>query len=165
MYQNVRKCAEQCYSKEKNRMQCLGFIRSRTAKKCYICNLGANPNNLASNYTEINSNHLVYILKYKKKKPVMYLPLEGDNITGTNVIGNGVSGTLLNAEYTKIQIGKVNEGLHFRNDGRLVLDGMADECINYLEKCTNGLTVALWLKPSHHITSWNSPYNPWSTIH
>ena len=100
MYQNVRKCAEQCYFKEKNEMGCLGFIRSRTAKKCYICNLVANPNKLASNYTEINSNHLVYILKYKKKNPVMYLPLEGDNITGTNVIGNGVTGTLLKAEYT-----------------------------------------------------------------
>ena len=52
----------------------------------------------------------------------------------------------------------MNQGLHVRNDGRLVLDGMADECINYLEKCMDGLTVALWFNPSsmghgtHHVT-------------
>ena len=95
MYQNIRKCAEQCYFKEKNGTGCLGFIRSKTTKTCYICKPVTNSNILASSYTEINNNHLVYILKYKKKNPVMYLPLEGDNITDTTVIGDGIAGTLL----------------------------------------------------------------------
>ena len=75
MYQNIRKCAEQCYFKEKHGNGCLGFIRSKTTEKCYICKPAVNSDILASNYTEINSNHLVYILKSKKKKPVMYLLL------------------------------------------------------------------------------------------
>ena len=145
MYQNIRKCAEQCYFKEKYGNGCLGFIRSKTTKKCYICN----PNILASNYTDINKNHLFYILKYKKKKPVMYLPLDADNITDATVKGDGVTGTLILKGNTQVQDGKVNQGLHVSNSGRLVIDGMADECINHLEKCTNGLTVALWLKPSN----------------
>ena len=37
MYQNIRKCAEQCYFKEQNGSGCLGFIRNKTAKTCYIC--------------------------------------------------------------------------------------------------------------------------------
>ena len=86
----------------------------------------------------------------------MYLPLDGDNITGSTVIGNGVTGTLMLKGNTQVQDGKVNEGLHVRNGGRLVLDGTSDECISHLEKCTNGLSIALWLKPSNlshrHIT-------------
>ena len=133
IYQNVRECAEQCYFKDKNGTGCFGFIRNKTTKNCYICNPTANSNILASNYTEINSNHLVYILKYKKKKPVMYLQLELDNITDTTVKGEGVNGTLPYKPNTQVQAGKVNQGLHVRNGGRLLLLARENECISYLE--------------------------------
>ena len=148
MFQNIRECAEQCYFKEKNETGCLGFIRSKSTKTCYICKPVANLEILASNSTEINNNHFVYILKYKKNKSVMYLPLEGDDIKGSTVIGEGVNGTLVKKENTQVQSGKVNQGLHFRDMGRLLLVADANECINYLEKCTHGLSIALWLKPS-----------------
>ena len=101
---------------------------------------------MASNYTDINNNHLVYILKYKKKNPVMYLPLEGDNITDTTVKGDGVNGTLV--WLGTVQAGKVNQGLHVNHGGRLVLDDTADKCIANLAHCTRGLSIALWIKPS-----------------
>ena len=166
MYQNIRKCAEQCYFKEKNGSGCVGFIRNKTAKTCYICNPVSKSDILASYYTEISNNHLVYILKHKKKKPVMYLPLDGDNITDTTVKGDGVNGTLFHNENTQIQAGKVNQGLHVSNSGRLLLGATANECINYLEKCTKGLSIALWENPSGMGHSgYGPPCSPWSTIH
>ena len=49
---------------------------------------------------------------------------------------------------TQIQAGKVNQGLHVSNSGRFLLGAKANECISYLEKCTKGLSIALWVKPS-----------------
>ena len=68
----------------------------------------------------------------------MDLPLEGDNITDTTVKGDGVNGTLFHNENVQIQAGKVNQGLHVSNSERLLLGATVNECINYLEKCTNG---------------------------
>ena len=100
------------------------------------------------NNTQISENDidLVYILKYKNKEPVMYLPLEGDNITDTTVKGDGINGTLV--WLGTVQAGKVNEGLHFNHGGRLVLDGTVSKCIANLAHCTKGLSIALWVKPS-----------------
>ena len=158
MYQNVRECAEQCYFKEKHEGGCLGFIKYKNKKECSICYPASNSNITVSNYTNINNNHLIYILKYKKKIPVMYLPLDGDNVTGTTVVGDGVTGTLLPfPERTQIQAGKVNQGLYVRNGGKLVLDNTKNACIGNLSVCTNGLSIALWIRPSvlggtRHIT-------------
>ena len=155
-FSNLKECAEQCYYREKDRVGCVAFLKFKSTKECTICNPATISEIISSKNTQINENHVVYILKYKKKKPVMYLPLEGDNITGSTVIGDGVTGTLRHQQYIQVQAGKVNEGLHVRNGGRLVLDGTANACINYLEKCTNGLSIALWFNPSdlrhRHIT-------------
>ena len=103
-----------------------------------------------SNNTHFNEYglDLVYILKYKKKKPVMYLPLEGDNITDTTVKGDGVTGTLILKGNTQVQAGKVNQGLRVKNGGRFVLDGTTNKCISNLTLCTKGLSIALWMEPS-----------------
>ena len=127
----------------------MGFIKNQTENKCYICHPASKSGILASNYTAIDNNHFIYILKSKKKMSVMYLPLEGDNITGTTVIGEGVNGTLKRPLYTQVQAGKVNQGLHVKSAGRFALQGTVNDCINHLEKCTNGLSITLWLKPSN----------------
>ena len=96
-----------------------------------------------SNNTQINEYYVVYILKYKKKKPVMYFPLETDNITVTTVIGAGVNGTPTHPVSTQVQDGKVNQDLHVKHGARMVLDGTANKCIGNLATCTNGLPVSL----------------------
>ena len=148
VYQHIRECAEQCYFKEKSGAGCLGFIKNKTNNNCSICNSASNSDVMVSNNTDINTNHVIYILKYKKKKPVMYLQLEGDNITGTSVIGDGVTGTLIKVENTEIQTGKLYQGLYVKNGGRLVLDNTANKCIGNLAVCTKGLSIALWINPS-----------------
>ena len=146
-FSNFEECVEQCYYREKNGVGCVGFLKYKNTKDCYICN-PANVSEMNSNNTQINENDvdLVYILKYKKKKPVMYLPLEGDNITDTTVKGDGVNGTLV--WLGTVQAGKVKQGLHVNHGGRLVLDDTADKCIANLAHCTRGLSIALWVKPS-----------------
>ena len=79
---------------------------------------------------------------------VMYLPLEGDNITDTTVIGDGITGTLVYKENTEIQAGKLNRGLHVKHGARMVLDGTGNKCIGNLATCTNGLSISLWVNPS-----------------
>ena len=148
MYKNIRECSEQCYFKGKQGSGCLGFVKNKTKNNCYICHPASKSDIMASNYTDINNNHLVYILKYKKNNPVMYLLLEGDNITDTTVKGNGVYGFLIQPIDTQVQTGKVNQGLYVRNSGRLVLANTANECLGDLDLCTKGLSIALWVKPS-----------------
>ena len=148
VYKNIRECSEQCYFKEKHGSGCLGFIKNQTENNCYICNPASKSDIMASNYIVINNNHLVYILKHKKKKPVMYLPLDEDNITDTTVKGDGVYGFLVQPMNTQVQAGKVNEGLYVRNSGRLELADTATECLWHLALCTKGLSIALWVKPS-----------------
>ena len=147
IFSNFEECTEKCYYKEENGVGCVGFLKYKNIKECHICN-PANISEMNSNNTQINENDvdLVYILKYKKKKPVMYLPLEGDNITGTTVKGDGVNGTLV--WLGTVQAGKVNQGLHVNHGGRLVLDSTASKCIANLAHCTRGLSIALWEKPS-----------------
>ena len=157
MYPTIRECAEQCYFKDKSGVGCLGFIKNKTTNICYICDPAPTSDIMVSNIIELNNNHLVYILKYKKKKPVMYLSLDRETVRGTTVKGEGVNGTLIKKENTQIQAGKVNHGLHFRNGGRLVLENTIDKCIQNLAACTNGLSIALWINPSifrnlRHIT-------------
>ena len=149
MFSNIKECAEQCYYKEKNGIGCVGFLKYKNIKECYICN-PANVSEIISTNTQINENDvdLVYILKYKKKKSVMYLPLDRDNITDTTVIGDGVTGTLEWKDSTQVQDGKVNQGLHVKYGARLVLDDTADKCIGNLTVCTKGVSIAFWIKPS-----------------
>ena len=151
MFSNIKECAEQCYYREKNGIGCVGFVTYKNFKEWYICN-PANVSEMNSNNTQINENDvdIVYILKYKKKKPVMYLPLEGDNITDTTVKG-GVSGTLVWPSVPQVQAGKVKEGLHVNYGGRLLLDGTTNECLGNLALCTKGLSIALWVKCSSSI--------------
>ena len=146
-FSKFEECTEQCYDKEENGVGCVGFLKYKNIKECHICN-PANVSEMNSNNTQINENDvdLVYILKYKKKKPVMYLPLEGDNITDTTVKGDGINGTLV--WLGTVQAGKVKQGLHVNHGGRLVLDGTANKCIANLAHCTRGLSIALWVKPS-----------------
>ena len=150
MYQNIRECAEQCYFKEKSGAGCLGFTKNKTNNNCSICNSASNSDIMVSDNTDINTKHVIYILKYKKKKPVMYLQLEGDNITGTSGIGDGVTGTLIKVENTKIQTGKLYQSLYVKNGGRLELDNTANTCFGNLALCTDGLSIALWINPSMH---------------
>ena len=149
VFSNIKECAEQCFYREKNGVWCVAFLKYKNTKECYICN-PANVSERNSNSTQINKNgiDLVYILKYKKKTPVMYLPLEGDTIADTTVIGGGVNGTLMLKGNTQVQAGKVNEGLHVKRGARLVLDDTDDKCIGNLTVCTRGLSIAFWIKPS-----------------
>ena len=78
----------------------------------------------------------------------MYLPLDGGNITGGTVVGDGVTGTLLNIAHTQVQAGKMSQGLHVSNRGRLILDSTANTCISDLRACTDGLSIGLWVNPS-----------------
>ena len=158
-FSNTKECAEQCYYREKNPVGCVAFAVFKNTEECKICNPATISEIRNSNNAQIIDYpvDLVYILKFKKKKPVMYLPLDGDNITGTNVIGDGVNGTLMMAENTRIQAGKVNQGLHIKYGARLVLDNSINKCLENLSICTKGLSIALWIRPSmlggtRHIT-------------
>ena len=64
------------------------------------------------------------------------------------MIGDGVTGTLLNTEHTQVQAGKISQGLHVSNRGRLMLDSTANTCVSDLRACTNGLSISLWVNPS-----------------
>ena len=95
-----------------------------------------------SNNTQINEDQVVYILKYKKNNPVMYFPLEGDNITDTTVKRRWWSLVLLLTQYIfKYRMGKVNQDLHVKHGARMVPDGTANKCIGNLATCTNGLSI------------------------
>ena len=148
-FANTKECAEQCYYREKYGAGCIAFLKFKNTKECRICNPATIAEIKNSTNTQINESDAVYILKYKKKKSVMYLPLDGDNTSGATVIGHGVNGTLHKVENTIIQVGKVNQGLHVSNGGRGFLDNTANVCINRLDLCSNGLSIALWLNPSN----------------
>ena len=92
---------------------------------------------------------LCTFLKYKKKKPVTYLPLDGDTISGTTVTEDGVTGTIHDEAKTQIQTGKVNQGLHVSNGGRFSLSGTTNRCISDLAACADGLSISLWINPSY----------------
>ena len=149
-FPNIKECAEQCYYREKNDGECVAFLKIKNTKECYICDPANISEIMDSNNTQINENNvdLVYILKYKKKKPVVYLSLDRETVRGTTVKGEGVNGTLINKRNTQIQAGKVNQGLHVKNRARLVLQNTANNCIQNLAYCTNGLSIALWINPS-----------------
>ena len=149
-FSNVKECAEQCYYGEKNGVECVAFITFKTTEECNICNPATISEIRNTNNTQISDYpiDLVYILKSKKKKPVMYLPLGGDNITGTSAVEDGVHGTLISNENTQVQAGKVNQGLHVENRGNLVLRNTANKCLGNLSICTNGLAITLWINPS-----------------
>ena len=149
-FSNTKECAEQCYYRGKTRVGCVAFIKIKVTEEYYICNPGTVSRDINSNNTTINENNtnLIYILKIKKKKPTMYLPLEADDIKDTAVIENGITGALIWADHTRIQAGKVNNGLYVIYGGRLVLDNSINKCIGNLTLCTNGLSIALWIKPS-----------------
>ena len=109
-FSNTKECAEQCYYRGKNLVGCVAFVQFKNIEECKICNPATisairNLNNTQNNDYVVD---IIYILKFETKNPVMYLPLDGDNITGTNVIGDGINGTLMMAENTRIQAGKVN---------------------------------------------------------
>ena len=81
-FSSIKECAEQCYYREKNGVGCVAFLKFKNTKECYICNHATISEIMNSTNTHINENHVVYFLKYNKTKPVMYLPLDGCNITG-----------------------------------------------------------------------------------
>ena len=148
-FSNTKECAEQCYYSEKYGGECVAFLKYINSEECHICITGTIAEIMSSTNTKIKGSDAVFILKNEIKKPAMYLPLEGDNITGTTVIGDGVNGTIIHEERIQIQAGKVNQGLHISNGGRLFLDNTANACINHLELCSNGLSIGLWVKPSN----------------
>ena len=152
MHQNIQECAEKCYFPEKCRADCVAFVKDKMIGNCKLCNPANQSEIMNSNKTHINENHIAYILKYNKKKPVMYLPLDVGNILSATVIGDGVNGTLFNHEDTKIQAGKVNQGFHVSNRARVVLDGTAHQCVGNLVACPNGLSIAMWINPSIELT-------------
>ena len=149
-FSNTKECAEQCYYREKNLVGCVAFVKFNNTEECKICNPATTTEIRNSNNTQNNDYviDLLYILRFKAKKPVMYLPLDGDNVTGTTVIGDGITGTIIHDVRTQIQAGKVNQGLHVRNRARLFLDNTANACIGNLAVCTKGLSIALWINPS-----------------
>ena len=149
VYENVKECIEQCYLKERSGADCVALMKDKFIGNCKLCN-PANQSEIMNN-TQINENHVLYILKYKKKKPVMYLPLEGDNITYTTVKGEGINGTLIKKENTEIQTGKVNQGLHVNDRARMILQNTADTCIGNLALCPNGLSISLWINPARNV--------------
>ena len=148
MYQSVKECAEQCYLREMSGIDCVAFLKDKFTGNCKLCNPANQSKIMNSNNTQINEYYVVYILKYKKKKPVMYLPLETDNITGTTVIGEGVNGTFTFPVSTQVLDGKVNQDLHVKHGARMVPDGTANKCIGNLATCTNGLSISLWVNTS-----------------
>ena len=143
-FSNTKECAEQCYYREKNLVECVAFVKFNNTEECKICTISEirNSKNTQNNDYVID---LLYILKFKAKQPVMYLPLDGNNITGTTVIGDGITGTIVHEARTQIQAGKVHQGLHVRNKARLFLDNTANACLGNLSICTNGLSIALWI--------------------
>ena len=149
-FSNTKECAEKCYYREKNLVECVAFVKFNNTEECKICNPATTSEVRNSNNTQNNDYviDLLYILRFKAEKPVMYLPLDGDNITGATVIGDGITGTIIHEVRTQIQAGKVNQGLHLRNRARLFLDNTANTCLGNLSICTNGLSIALWINPS-----------------
>ena len=161
-FRNTKECAEQCYYRMNNRVGCVAFIKIKVTEECYICNAGTVSPDINPNNTKISANKtdLIYVSKYKKKKPVIYLPLDANGIEGTTVIdlGNGITGTLIGTDKTGIQAGKVNRGLYVVDGGRKVVDKSINKCVGNLAVCTNGLSIAfmdkafitVWFRKAHH---------------
>ena len=142
----IKECAEHCYNKEKKKEGCTGFILNTGSRGCSVCKPPSLLNISSSTSTPIRDNQVVYLMK-RNKKPDVYFPLEPENITGTVVAGDGMSGTLLLGGRTSAQMGKVGQGLHVQNGGQVALTGSGNECFLNIASCPdNSLTIMMWTK-------------------
>ena len=139
----IKECAEQCYFKEKTDGGCVGFLTRMGNKNCILCRPADTAEITSSNLTQINDGDEIYLMR-RNEKPDIYLPLEPENITGTTIMVDGVSGTL-SPSNVLAQTGKVNQGLHVNNGGEIVL---SNDCLNNMATCGNALTFMMWINPS-----------------
>ena len=156
VFPTIKKCAEQCFNKEKNGSGCVGFITNLDSSRCTLCNPATRAEIQNLMYTQINVNQILYIMR-RNEKPDVYLPLEPENITGTVIVGDGASGNLIPENDITSAAGKVNQGLNFRNGARLSLVGSVNDCFANLSACGSVTTITMWIKPSgksglHHLT-------------
>ena len=143
-YSTIKQCAEICYHKEKSTVGCVGFLTKMETKNCHLCR----PANLteiqSSDFTQINADDIIHLLK-RHEKPDIYLPLEPENRTGSNIMGDGVTGTLGSPSNVLARNGKVKQGLHVANGGDIRL---RTDCLNNMATCGNMLTLMVWINPT-----------------
>ena len=91
----------------------------------------------------------VVYLKRRKYKPDIYFPLEPENITGTVIAGDGISGSISLESRTSSQMGKVSQGLYVQSGVQIKLTGTGtgNECFLNMAACPdNSLTLMMWIK-------------------
>ena len=91
-FSTFKQCSEQCYHREKYGQGCVGFVSLVGNDECKLCNPATGSEISSVLYTQMNNDDTVYIIK-GYKKPDVYLPLEPENIIGTAIVGDGVTGT------------------------------------------------------------------------
>ena len=134
-----------CFGKKTK--SCVGFVTVPVDTTCILSNPANFSEITATSYLQITDNQSVFIRK-RNEKPDVYLPLEPENITGTTIVGEGVTGTLVNDGNIQVQNGKVMRGLHFSNQGRISLDGSVNDCFSHMPACEHGISLSMWMKPS-----------------
>ena len=142
----VKECAEQCYNKEKKKEGCSGFISNTGSGGCSVCKPPSLLDIASASYTQIRDDQVVYLMK-RNNKPNVYFPVEPENITGTIVAGEGMSGILLNKKETSTEVGWMGHGLHVQNGGQIVLTGSTNQCFLNIASCPDdSLTMMMWIK-------------------
>ena len=78
------------------------------------------------------------------------MPLEPENITGTTIVGEGITGTLANPDNAQTQPGVVNQGLYVSVDASIVI---RNDCLSNMATCENMLSMMLWVNPDRYISA------------
>ena len=142
----IKECAEQCYHEEKIKEGCTGFILNTESSGCFICKPAPISEISSASYAQVTDGQVVY-LKRRKYKPDIYFPLEPENITGTVIAGDGISGSISLESRTSPQMGKVSQGLYVQSGAQIRLTGTGNECFLNMAACPdNSLTLMMWIK-------------------
>ena len=89
----ITECAQKGCEKVKKNGGCAGFITKLNSQNCELCYPGSYIQITSGSYTQVNTGDVIYLIK-RNEKPDVYLPLEPENITGTTIVADGVSGIL-----------------------------------------------------------------------
>ena len=143
-YANIKACAEGCFKKSSQGLNCVGFLNDGNG--CKLCKVLSRDEVNGNSYTIVNNSETLYLLKSPKIEADIYISMEDIDLNTNTITGKGVSGGLHSISANEIVTGKKGQAIHFHGGRHIYTSVPQPDCYCSFDYCNGTSTLSYWTR-------------------
>ena len=143
--ENLKTCAEDCFTKNNNRENCVGLLSNATT--CLLCEVLDQISINSGASTNFRSDDKLYLLQSPTIDPDIHISMDDFDLITGDIRGTGVTGTSSGIMASDlVSHGKVGQAIYVHDGARMFLSVPQPECFCNFDYCNGTISASFWVR-------------------